>query len=570
MAHARQVALALALGFCSACDVVQGFENASDALFPPVDTYLDVPGYRMTAGHFRYLDMLTTSEPYILARSATDGDDTLYAMHFHAPTPCAIPNAASYWTDGGEDTRRTYVAYFDATDSGTLYFSDLDACTPYAFTLDNASFPIGYSPTGLVLPVGSDLFDVNPASGSMRFLAGAVDDFDAQHHLVLAGGAIIVFDKDWSLVTSVGDGVVAWKYAFGATFFEDTAGIHRLTLADSKDGRSVSVLTLASDGCDLAILPTTPHLTLVGYHSPCSDGKPVVWDAQTHQPSMLPFDVDLKHAKFLGTSRDDHPNLASDPYYTLHLKDFDTDTGTGTLHLRVLDGSELVLGTGAPLERSELSSDSASGDYTGGFALLDAPSDTGRFVRFDFDGNVSDVATNVVRNPAEASWTRLVIAKSDELSDLAEVVDGQAVTVASNVPRRRYAYLNRFDGNPLEGRLTWFHDLDGDQGTLSLAAPDPSTGVLDDQGHEALYRATPVAHDVYTQGHGFMYDLPGFVYFTGWDAKSGTGRLAYSNVELGFSASVSDGVSDYLQPGSGLLYTVPFGSAAGIWLARGK
>jgi hypothetical protein len=67
-----------------------------------------------------------------------------------------------------------------------------------------------------------------------------------------------------------------------------------------------------------------------------------------------------------------------------------------------------------------------------------------------------------------------------------------------------------------------------------------------------------------------MVDLPGFVYFAAWDEKNGTGRLDYSNQELGFSATVSDGVSDYLQPGSGLLYSVPFGSAAGIWLARGK
>ena len=33
---------------------------------------------------------------------------------------------------------------------------------------------------------------------------------------------------------------------------------------------------------------------------------------------------------------------------------------------------------------------------------------------------------------------------------------------------------------------------------------------------------------------------------------------------------VSEGVADYVQPGSGLLYSVPYGDAAGIWLARAK
>jgi hypothetical protein len=569
LARTRQVALAFALGLCSACDVVQGFEHAGDALFPPVETYLDVPGYRMTAGHFRYLDMVTTSEPFILARSATDGDDTLFVMHFHSPTPCSIPNVASYWTDGSPDTKRTYLAYFDPTDSGVLHFSDLD-CTPLDFTLDNANLPIGFSTTGLVIQVGTDLFDIDPVTQSTNLLASSIQGLDVTHHLVLADGRIGVFDDHWAFVRWIGDGVVAWQSAFGATFYEDKGGIERLTLADSNGIRTASTVTLATDACHLTILPTTPHLDLVGFHAPCADQKPAVWDAQTHQGAALDWDVDLHHVKFFGTSPDDHPNLATDPYFAVYLAAFDSATNTGELHARLLDHTDLVLGSGAALERADLSTATGHGTYSGGFALLDVSGETGRFVRFDFDGNVSDVATSVIRSPAESAWTRLVVATSDELADLEEIVDGQAVTVAHDVPRRRYAYLNRYEGNPLAGRLAWFHDVSGDVGTLSLAAPDPKSQVLDDQGHEALYRATPIERGVFAQGHGFMYDLPGFVYYTHWDAESATGRLSYSNVELGFSATVSDGVSDYLQPGSGLLYAVPFGAGAGIWLARGK
>jgi hypothetical protein len=569
MACARQVALALAASVLAGCDIVQGFQHAGDALFPPVDTYLDVPGYRMVSGHYRYLDMLTTSEPFILARSTTDGDDTLFAMHYDSPVPCAIPNAASYWSDAATDATRTYVAFFDATGSGPLRFSDLD-CTPFDFTLENANLPVAYSPTGLVIQVGADLFDVNPSTQGMRLLASSVTGIDAQRHIVLADGQLDVFDAKWSLVRAVGDGVVAFYSVYGATFFEDNAGVSRLTITQTGDALSLSTLNLASDACHLTILPQTPNLELVSFYSPCADKQLFVWDTQSHQGTPLALAVDPSELKLYASLHDSHPDLATDPYYALYLTDVDASSGTGSLALRLPDATVLPLGDGAALERADLSSDVPNGDIDRGYALLDVDGETGRFVRFDLAGNVSDISLNVIRRPAESAWSRLVVAVDSELGNLVEVVDGQAVTVATNVPRTRYAYLNRYQSNPLEGKMAWFSGLSGDVGTLSLAAPNPKSGVLDDQGHEALYAATAVASDVYESGHGFMFDLPGFVYFTNWDAVTSTGRLEYSNTELGFSATVSDGVSDYLQPGTGLLYSVPFGAAAGIWLARGK
>ena len=46
--------LALAvLATTSGCDIVQGFQNAGDALFPPQKTYLETPGFRLATGGFR-------------------------------------------------------------------------------------------------------------------------------------------------------------------------------------------------------------------------------------------------------------------------------------------------------------------------------------------------------------------------------------------------------------------------------------------------------------------------------------------------------------------------------------
>ena len=62
----------LALAFAATgCDIVQGFKNAGDALFPPEKTYLDAPGYRLVEGSYRDLVLLTSSELFVLARART-------------------------------------------------------------------------------------------------------------------------------------------------------------------------------------------------------------------------------------------------------------------------------------------------------------------------------------------------------------------------------------------------------------------------------------------------------------------------------------------------------------------
>jgi hypothetical protein len=183
---------------------------------------------------------------------------------------------------------------------------------------------------------------------------------------------------------------------------------------------------------------------------------------------------------------------------------------------------------------------------------------------------VNDIATGVIRDPANPVWNHLVIEVDDERADLAELVNGELVTVAERVPRQRYAFAPSHPVPQFAGKMAWLEDYDGRSATLSIAGPDKSTGVVDDQRHEPLYTASAIAHGVYPFRNGFMNDLPGFVYLTHYDPATQTGTLEYSNAELGFSAIASEGVADYVQPGSGLLYSVPFGAGAGLWLARAK
>jgi hypothetical protein len=578
LACARQVAGAVlaasAFATLPACDIVQGFQNAGDALFPPVKTYLDVPGFRLVTGSYRDLDLMTSSEPFVFARSANEGDSSLYVMRYQAPRPCRIPDVTGYWADGGEHASRTYIAYYDGTGSSTVHFSDT-SCTRYALELEDAELPVGFTESALVVHAGSELYAVNPQAGTTKLLVSGVQSIDASRRLVRANGQLGAFDREFSPIGWVGTGVTRVTAAFGAIYFEDDDGIHRLTISNGTPP-SMKTTSVERDACNLAALPSTAELELLSFYSPCEEQKLVVWDVATTATVPLELPADPHHLRLSeprapqGAGPRLHPDLSTDPYWALYLTDIDTSTDTGTLVVKLPDGSELRLGDGAALERAELTPSRTSGDFTGGFALLDAQTGSGRFVRWDTSGNVSDVAAGVLRDQASSVWTRLVVEVDATRADLVEVVNGEAVVVAHHVPRQHYAFTASQPVAAFAGKMAWFQDLDGTEGTLSIAEPNPATKVVDDQYGQQLYTSAAVAHGVHVSRNGFMNDLPGLVYFTHYDLSTQTGTLEYSNAELGFSAIVSEGVSDYVQPGSGLLYSVPYGESAGLWLARAK
>jgi hypothetical protein len=80
-----------------------------------------------------------------------------------------------------------------------------------------------------------------------------------------------------------------------------------------------------------------------------------------------------------------------------------------------------------------------------------------------------------------------------------------------------------------------------------------------------------IARDVLWDGRTrFVPAVPAIGYFTHYDEPSDTGRLDYRNLELQFTATVSEGVADYLSTPGGLIYSVPYGDGAGIWVVRSR
>jgi hypothetical protein len=64
--------------------------------------------------------------------------------------------------------------------------------------------------------------------------------------------------------------------------------------------------------------------------------------------------------------------------------------------------------------------------------------------------------------------------------------------------------------------------------------------------------------------------LSGVIYLADFDAVRGTGRLEYRSMELRFTGLVNYDVSDYRVFQDQVLYAIPRGENAGIWLVTGK
>jgi hypothetical protein len=579
VAGAWLASLALGLG-AAACDIVQGFKHAGDALFPPVKTYLDAPGYKLVSGGYENLVLLTSSELYVLARSSNQSDDSLYSIRYAMPETCSIPHVGRYWAGGSIDVGEAWIAYFhDGGGRGTLSFSDT-GCHISPLTLPDAELPYARvtprdsngAPEGdrllLLIRSANRLLLVDPSSSAEPELLvepadGLVSGVGKGNvNLVLSDGKLVVFDADWNYLTTFADGVVSLAQLGQSVYFEDANGIQRATPTMSNGVPSLDIEVIAADGCELSFPAAGRHW--VGFFSPCKDQTLVLYDESTQKLSQPELIVDDPRALVLvpdPNATDDTPAPDLEKLWAFYLKDIDYGAGTGTLIAHSPGGDELTLGANAALERATLDD---SGAY--GFALVDLNGETGSYERWDFDGTLTPLAENVLRDGTGQSWADLMIDWDGTAGTLAQVNGGAVYPVLERVPRRGYAYQD------LHHRQALFSDYDGENGTLSIGelACAPGTSECERQ----YYEPHPIAYGVHHPGHAFLDDtsdfLPGIGFLDEYDTEHGTGRFQYRNLELGFTSVVSDGVSDFVFAGNGMLYAVPFGEGAGIWLARAK
>jgi hypothetical protein len=171
--------------------------------------------------------------------------------------------------------------------------------------------------------------------------------------------------------------------------------------------------------------------------------------------------------------------------------------------------------------------------------------------------------SSVRRTSAPAARQRSTTVGAGKPNRLARPQD----TIAQRVPVWGSEYRDRKD--------RWaavFHEFDGSSGKLSIL-----DGGLDAAELAYVAAGVPdftlktVAPSVGYYRTAFLdFVLPGVIYIANHDPERDVGLLEYRNLELGFTAQISEGVADFVVTADDVLYTVPYGNAAGIWLLQAK
>ncbi len=540
------------------CDIVQGFQDAGNSLFPEQSTHLASPGLRVVHGNYKNLGVIGGRELYLLARGADDDTSKLFAMRYAEPQPCEIAGVVRFSATRDASRKAPLLSYFEEdVRIGTLRFADAD-CQTFPLTFEEARLPVAETPTSVVVWAADELWLATPESGSKKLLAEGVSSVTGGvfggRYAVRTGGQVTLFDSAWKEQGSFGDEVDGVLRAGRSLFYTDKSGAHRVV--SSASGALESELLVAG-GCSLA----SQEGTWIFLRAPCSDGRLLTIHEPTGDVFELPFDAASYRVKLVPARGSRGRDPLTDPFWSFYLKNGAEEGAEDSLFVRTPQGDEHVLGARSSFTHMRLVE--AEGEDPYGYALVDLSGETGRYLWWNAAGETRVLAEGTMWRP-----DRLIIDFDGVVGRLAVTSGDRLRVLAEGVPWQAFEYRD-----PTLQWTTLFHDMNGDGlGRLSVL-----TGGIDQieavspRAPFELPELSPVASDVVVAGTSSMQALlSGVVYVTDPDPETRTGRLLYRNLELRFTADINDGVSDYLVAHDEMLYAIPYGKNAGIWLVSGK
>jgi hypothetical protein len=552
---------ALALGSLAAaagCNIVQGYQEAGDTLFPEQSTHLAAPGLRLVNGHYRGLGLVAGSEIYLLARAADDdATSTMFVMPYLKPDPCEIPEIGRFSVTQDPSRALPLFSYFsDDTRRGSLHFADA-RCRRYELGFEDARLPVAETERSLVIWDGTDLWLATPETGEKELLAEEVDQVVrgvfGRRYAVRSSGRLLLFDADWKPAGSFGSAVGNSLRVGDSLLFEDAAGVHRLAV-DPADSSLVRDSLLVRDACSLG----TQDGVWIALRSPCMGGKVMLLHEPDGETFTLPFDAEPTQLRVAPAQGSPGLDPLVDPFWFFYLR-YEGEGLEDSLFVRTPLGEEHALGAHSTLLQLRLV-ESASEAY--GYALVDIEGETGRYLWWNQSGETKTLAEGAMWRPDrlvidfDGIVGKVAVASGDRLSVLAEGVPWQAFEYQDAKKQWTVLFHDMKDGI---GRLSVFP-----RGLDQLEAAPASPPLV-------LPQLTEVAPDAVVFGTSAMNELlSGVLYLSSYDLVERTGQLDYRNLELRFTATVAHGVSDYMVLNDEVLYAVPYGDNAGIWLVQGK
>jgi hypothetical protein len=521
------------------------------------------PGTRVAQGHFSspIVDPWDDDGPVIVAFEFKDDGPHLTMRPLSGNSGCGTGIAYSSIVRDKLDNLAQLIAYEEAADAdgyGKVHFVD-HKCKEYGEPLNNAKLPtiLYEDPPGYLLDARDvdarhQLLVVAPWSNKTTVLASDVTWWQKWSNLVDAvavidGGHFRIFDARQQLVTDIGTnvtGMVNLPGSSGAFALIDNGKL--LTYQSISDTSPVEV---ASDVCE----PVPDSGGCLFFLSPCSERALQCYRADSKQTDPIDTGVQSVVSGRSGTS--------DGKIAVLYTKKGSQDENSRDLWMFTTGESpQLMLPKFSRLYA--WTPPAAEVD-----ALVNADSDIGQVVRHTPAGDT------VIIEAVSVNFSQGLLANFDvsrSVGDLYSPVQlGQTpVKIASGVPyvsRQQTIVTSENAATVSYGKAT-LTNASNAMGDLTLLRYPP-TSADGPESPRIIASKVPMLH------YRFFEYMNALTYTDEWDADKGVGSLNLYELDLDARTFISDEVREFQEviwPWVGVMYVVPDGDRAGIWVARAK
>ena len=551
---------AVAFNSLACSKIVSGISDFGNNLANPDLITVGGPGTRVAKGSYAspLVDPWDDAGPVVVAfEFLSDGPHlAMRPLNANGGSGCDTGLAYSSIVRDKLDNLTQLIAYSaseagDADGFATVHFVD-HQCKEYGQPVRSAKLPsILYAdPPGYLIPTSTQLLVVAPWSGTTTVLAENLTWWDTwvdadKSIAVIDGGHFKIFDGQHRQIADIGTAVTQMtRVGTSGGFLLVDGGVLR-TYQSLSDTAPVQV---ALDACNASIDPGG----CLFYYSPCSSRQLQCYRTDTSNPII----VDTGVQSLVSTRWSQDSKMA-----TLYTKT-NADDGSTELWLYRSDAGSQSLMVPKFAHLYGWSAPAAEID-----ALVNSDGEVGQAMRYTFTADPVLVADAV-----SANFSQGLLANFDRtlsIGDLYTPVQlGQTPQLVANaVPyvKDQDIIVSPKNQATLDYGKAAITGSDGTLGDLTLLRY-PLTSAGPDSPRV-------IASDVAVGNYRFFTYMNALTYTDAWDIQNGVGNLNLYELDLDATTFISEGVREFLEifwPWEGIMYVVPNGDRAGIWVTRAK
>ena len=561
----------------SSCNIGSGIADfGNDLANQPTVTVGN--GQRLATGHYSspLVDPWDDNGPVIIAFEYLDDGPHLAMRPWDGSPGCDTGIAYSSVVRDKLDNRTQLAAYQDGGQKdqdggvvscrGAVHFVD-HSCKEYGPPIQNANLPdLLYSdPPGYLVNAASctiidntptitatQLLVVDPWDGTSTVLAGnltwwKVMPQDESTIAVIDGGHYKVFNAQQQVTSDIGTAVteIAFLSGQGAGFALVDGG----TLSTYSSVTDTAPVAISTDACQ----PVSDPGGCLFYFSPCAARQLQCYRADTGKSTPIDSGVSVPVSSQVTSG---NPN-----FFAIYTKP-DTQNSSSDLWLYSSGATPVQTVTSFfglyawnPPPNLEID------------ALVNADANQGQAIRHTTAGDV------LLVDSVSVKFSPGLLANFDATSSIGDLYSplqlGQApqfvIAGVPYVPNRSTIVTSKNTDTVSYGTAVISSATTG-VGNLTLLRYPSATS----PGPES---PRVVATGVPVQGYKFFQYMNALAYTENWNSDAGTGSLVILDLDLDAHTAVSDNVREFQEvywPSEGVMYIIPTGDQAGIWVAKAK